>query len=746
MSVALALMTLSADALFSQESQPARRTVVIDGREAVEGEVIVRYRSQAGRIQRARAEIQADSDVVEPIGRLGARRLRSYDLSTSEMIARLSANPDVEFVEPNYIIRATAVPNDPSFGSLWGLFNTGQTVDGQAGTPGADIGATAAWDLNTGSRANIVAILDTGIDFFHPDLAANVFAAPRRFSVTLGSTTVTCETGTHGFNALNNSCLPFDDGGHGTHVAGIIGAVGNNNIGVTGVNWTTTLMAIKVLAADGTGTTTDAIKGIDFAIKAKAALGADANIRVINASWGGGDYSQALRNEIEAANGADMLFVAAAGSGGNNTDAVPHYPASLPGDNILSVAAVNNRGTLASFSNYGAASVDLAAPGGPTLSTLPSNKYGSLSGTSMAVPHVSGAAALVLAHCPSPTATLKSILMSSVDPEASLSGKTVSGGRLNVGRALQTCQPELHASISGTTVTATLTNGSGNPKDWLGFFCPASSADGSYIDWRYLNGTRTAPASGMSSATVTFTAPSANGTTCNVRLFSNNELIKVATSETVTVAPQRTLAIDDISVTEGNSGTSTATFTVTLSPANPSQTVAVNYATANGTASSGSDYVAKSGSVTFEPGSTTRTIDVSIIGDTTYEPSETFTVNLSSAVNASIADAQGLGTIVNDDTAPQPTITAPSTATSGSTLSVSIANGPGNATDWVGLFPSGGSDTSYITWMYLNGSRTPPSSGMTSATVSFPAPAAGTYNVRLFANNGSTKIATSNTI
>jgi hypothetical protein len=280
LTIAIALTTFGADALLSQGRAPTnRRTVVLDGREVVEGEVIVRYRPQSGPIERERAEFQADSDRSEAVGRLGARRLRSQRLSTRQMLAALRANPDVELVEPNFIIRASAVPNDTSMDALWGLRNTGQNVDGQAGVPGADIGAVAAWDLTTGTRANVVAILDTGIDYRHPDLAANVFTAPRQFSVTLGEITVTCLAGTHGFNALNNSCTPFDDNGHGTHVAGIVGAVGDNAAGVTGVNWTANLMGLKVLDATGTGTTTDAIKAIDFAIKAKAALGADANVR-----------------------------------------------------------------------------------------------------------------------------------------------------------------------------------------------------------------------------------------------------------------------------------------------------------------------------------------------------------------------------------------------------------------------------------------------------------------------------------
>jgi serine protease len=517
LTVALALTTLGADSLFSQGQQPAqnRRTVVLDGREVVEGEVIIRYRAQMGRIQIERAEFQVDLESSQALGRRGLRRMRSRNMTTREMIQTLRANPDVELVEPNYIIRAQALPNDPSMSALWGLANTGQTVDGNPGTPGADIDADGAWNRTTGSRANIVAVLDTGIDYTHPDLAANVFTAPSAFSVTVGSTTINCAAGTHGYNALTDTCVPFDDNGHGTHVSGIIGAVGNNSRGVTGVNWTASLMALKVLDAEGTGTTTDAIKAIDFAIKAKQALGAQANVRVLNASWSGGP-SVALDEEIAAANNAGMLLVASAGSDGVDNDAVPRYPASSNNNNVISVAAVNNNDVLASFSNYGATSVDLAAPGASTLSTYPNDSYTHQSGTSMAAPFVTGAAALVLASCPGyTTAQLKTALMSTVDPVPSLTGKSVSGGRLNVNAAVHTCaEPSVAVNGSttnitvsaGSTITVNVAHGPGNVSDWV-MMVPSGAAPGTWgPDYKYLSGTRTRPATGMTSATLQFTA------------------------------------------------------------------------------------------------------------------------------------------------------------------------------------------------------------------------------------------------
>src|SRR5687768_2852334 len=296
--VAVAMMS---DTLSSQAQRRGRSTATtfIDGREAIDGEVIVGYRSAVGAIERERAEFQADAEEVEPINRHGARRIRSRRLNTRELLQTLQANPDVDFAEPNYVVRVGAVPDDPSFGTLWGLLNTGQTIGSGTGIPGADIGAVAAWDVTTGSQSTVVGIVDTGIDYPHPDLAANIWAAPRAFSVTLGDLVITCAAGSHGFNAITNTCNPFDDHSHGTHVAGTIGAVGNNAVGVTGVNWTASMMGLKFLDANGGGTLADAIKVIEFAIQAKVALGADANIRILSNSWSGGGFSQALRNQIE---------------------------------------------------------------------------------------------------------------------------------------------------------------------------------------------------------------------------------------------------------------------------------------------------------------------------------------------------------------------------------------------------------------------------------------------------------------
>ena len=385
-------------------------------------EVLVKFRAQApGAIQQIVRD--EDLDMVKGVGGIDVLRLRSRSKDTDALIGRLRGRADVLYAEPNYVVYAIATPPDPSYGNLWAM---------------PKISAPQAWDTRTGSRDNVVAVVDTGIDYNHPDLAANVWSAPAPFTVNFsGGRSITCPAGSHGFNAVKETCDPMDDNDHGTHVSGTIGAV-SNGIGVVGVNWTASMMGIKFLAANGSGYTSDAVDGIEFAIQAKQKLGLGANVRVLSNSWGGGGFSQTLSDEIVKASSNGMLFVAAAGNGGSNNDATPSYPASYTAPNVISVAATDGNDALASWSNYGATSVDLAAPGVNILSTVRNGGYAYYSGTSMATPHVSGAAALVLSACSSlTTPNLKNALLSSTDSVNSLIGKTLTGGRLNVARAIQ---------------------------------------------------------------------------------------------------------------------------------------------------------------------------------------------------------------------------------------------------------------------------------------------------------------------
>jgi subtilisin family serine protease/subtilisin-like proprotein convertase family protein len=357
--------------------------------------------------------------------------LWEFDLERSSSVeaalAALRTDPAVAYAEPDYTLRIAATPNDPQYSSLWGLHNTGQT----GGTPDADIDAPEAWDLTTGTSSTIVAVIDTGVDYNHPDLAANIWTNEDEIS---GDGIDNDGNGyvddIHGYDFINEDGNPLDDQGHGTHVAGTIGAVGNNGVGVTGINWNVQIMALKFLGADGSGSTSDAIQALNYAV----AMGA----QLSNNSYGDTQFSQAFRNALEAARQAGHIFVAAAGNNGTNNDgASPFYPASYDAANVIAVAASDHNDRLASFSNFGATTVDLAAPGVDIRSTTPGNAYGTSSGTSMASPHVAGVVGLVRGLHPEWTyQQVIDQVLSSVDFPPALEGVTATGGRLNAARAV----------------------------------------------------------------------------------------------------------------------------------------------------------------------------------------------------------------------------------------------------------------------------------------------------------------------
>jgi subtilisin family serine protease/uncharacterized protein YjdB len=343
-----------------------------------------------------------------------------------QTLSVLRANPDVVYAEPNFILSINAIPDDPQFTNLYGLDNNAQTT---GGVIDADIDAPEAWDIETGANM-IVAVIDSGLDYNHIDILGNVWSNSGEIANNgIDDDGNGYVDDVRGWDFANSDNDPMDDNNHGTHVSGTIAATGNNGVGVTGVNWSARVMPLKFITAAGTGGTADAIAAIDYAV----ANGA----RVINASWGGSFFSQALFDTISAANTAGVLFVAAAGNNGTDNDITPNYPASYDIPNIISVAATDNADALAAFSNFGATSVDLGAPGVSILSTIPANGYASFSGTSMASPHVAGVAALALSREPTlSVAGLKSALLNNTDPVASLPGRTVTGGRLNAFNTL----------------------------------------------------------------------------------------------------------------------------------------------------------------------------------------------------------------------------------------------------------------------------------------------------------------------
>lgn len=355
----------------------------------------------------------------------------------ASIVAQYSQLPEVEYAEPNYEINleetnagplVPVLPHDPQFNDQWALANSGQ----RGGKQGADISATLAWATTTGNDKLVVAVLDTGVDYTHEDLVENMWVRPATMAPYHDNELGTIDD-LNGFNAIDSAADPMDDNGHGTHCAGIIGAEGENNVGIAGVNWKVQIMPLKFLNAGGSGSTKDAIEAINYVINRKKA---GVNIRIISASWGSTQKSRALGDIIRKAYENDILFVAAAGNSSVDNDRTPHYPSSYP--NVISVAALDRNDQLASFSNFGVKSVMIGAPGVDILSTWLGNEYEEKSGTSMATPVVSGVAALILAKNPRMSVEdLHKRLMDSTDPIIALKGKTVSGGRINAAKALE---------------------------------------------------------------------------------------------------------------------------------------------------------------------------------------------------------------------------------------------------------------------------------------------------------------------
>lgn len=350
----------------------------------------------------------------------GLVQLTVNSMSVEEAIGLLSAMPEVEYAEPDYFVRASVTPNDPSYGQLWGM-NQGNDFD---------IDAPQGWDVFTGNPNFVVAVIDTGIQRTHPDLAANTWVNPGEVA---GNGVDDDGNGfiddLYGWDFVNNDNNPMDDNGHGTHCAGTIGAVGNNGIGVVGVVWNTKLAACKFLNSGGSGSISAAVSSLQYCV--------GKGIKVSNNSWGGGGFSQSMVNALNSSAAIGHIFVAAAGNGGYNNDTSPSYPASYTNPNVIAVAATASNDTLASFSQYGATSVDVGAPGVNIYSTYPTNSYASLSGTSMATPHVAGVVTAVYGQNPSWTyQQVRDRIYSTVRPVAALNGRCVTGGMVNLQAAL----------------------------------------------------------------------------------------------------------------------------------------------------------------------------------------------------------------------------------------------------------------------------------------------------------------------
>jgi subtilisin family serine protease len=427
--------------LKTESVYPARHSVS-------SGSVLVKFRSSESAAEIDAIVADHHDEIKDKIESLDDRLVALSDLDgldADAVAAQYRVLSEVEYAEVNQQINldpqespATyfdpenyqrSSPNDPQFAEQWALENTGQ----RGGTAESDIRAILAWSKTEGNSDVVVAVLDSGVDYTHRDLMQNMWIRPSSLPEYVDNE-LGYANDEHGFNAVDNLADPMDDNGHGTHCAGIIGAEGDNDEGIAGVNWHVQIMPLKFIGPSGSGTTKDAIEAINYAIERKRA---GVNIRAINASWGSRQYSKALEDVIREAGDEGILFIAAAGNASTDNDSSPHYPSNYDLPNVISVAATDRNDELAGFSNYGIKSVQIAAPGADIMSTWLGHLYEEHSGTSMAAPVVTGVAALVVSSEPNISMRLlRARLMASVDKLPQLKGKVETGGRINAAKAV----------------------------------------------------------------------------------------------------------------------------------------------------------------------------------------------------------------------------------------------------------------------------------------------------------------------
>jgi hypothetical protein len=606
-----------------------RPTELVNGHKAVANEVLVQFKAavaekngemtlaeqlQSERIAIGDITAKYLTEYVRPIGGAGWYLVHSHGFSADALAKSMGSRVDVAYVEPNYLIKPATDSVAQYYAPYqWALKNTGQTINGPAGAStgsiGADIKASQAWDLTTGFRTTVIATIDpTGIDYTHPDLSTNIWSAPSSYTVVVGGVQYTCPSGSHGFQFVNNSqlqgaCDPLElyNQPHGTILAGIMGANGASSIGVSGINWSTSVIHING------ATDADVVNGIDFLIQTKNHFGAAANIRVINNSYLIPDASQAVLQEINVANSNGMLFVAAAGNGGNSNDppggtfpanfGAPPYNAP----NVISVANTDNHDNLCESecsgvaSAWGGQSVHLGAPGWAIASTMPGNAYNINSlyiadlstGTSASAPYVTGTAALVLSRCADlNTSQLRQNLLDGVDYVAGLFGCTnpngsnyctitrgttpsgqQGGGRLNAYKAVSTCGYTLSVSKSGTGSGTVTSNASGTVAGSLnpincGAVCSAVFKSTTY---------------GASSVTLTATPAAGSVFTGWSGICSGTGTCVIAISAPAAVTA--TFAPSSIPLTVTKAGTGSGTVTSSPAGINCGSVCSFNFAT-----------------------------------------------------------------------------------------------------------------------------------------------------------------------
>lgn len=427
-------------------------------KEHVPGEILVKLKKNKNEHFFSSLGVKSQRKIKLSYDELTVIKVSSDEKSLEATLLKLKNNPDVQFAEPNYIYRIdpikekksltkkledsiffnnkTNVPDDLDFKKLWGLQNTGSNEpQGTAGVEGADINALLAWDITKGSRGIKIAVIDTGVDYTHPDLKENMWVNEKEIP---GNGIDDDKNGyiddVFGYDFANNDGDPMDGNGHGTHTSGTIGAVHNNKLGVAGVMGEVSIVAVKFLGDDGSGTLEAAIKAIDYATSL--------NVDIMSNSWGGGGRSEALLEAIQRASDKGIIFTAAAGNSSSNNDTSPSYPASYDTPNMISVAALTAQNSLATFSSYGRNSVHIAAPGHNILSTVNGGGYDIYSGTSMATPHVSGVLGLLLAkEGRIPLLELRERLMLTGVPVSGLRGKTQTASRIDAYNLLTDYRP-----------------------------------------------------------------------------------------------------------------------------------------------------------------------------------------------------------------------------------------------------------------------------------------------------------------
>ncbi len=393
-----------------------------------DGELLVKFKKGVNSALVAENTEKFGANLLETLGDTNWVRVKlPQDLSVEQAIKEYLQSGEIESVQPNYYYHLQATPNDSQFGSLYGM---------------TKISAPTAWDLTTGNANTVVAVIDTGSKYTHEDLAANIWTN----SGEINNNGVDDDGNGfvddfYGYDFFYNDSNPLDENGHGTHVSGTIGAVGNNALGVVGVNWNVRIMTIKIYDNDGYGTTAAMLINAYNYVRLMKNRGI--NIRVTNNSYSGCDeacgYDQATKDALDALGDAGVLNVFAAGNDARNIDFNQAFPASYTSPGIVTVASSNSTDDRSGFSNWGVTSVDIAAPGSGILSTVMSaGNYGTLSGTSMASPHTAGAAALLSSYNPNlSVASLKATLMNSADILSQWNGFVKSRGRLNIANALQ---------------------------------------------------------------------------------------------------------------------------------------------------------------------------------------------------------------------------------------------------------------------------------------------------------------------